>query len=182
MQVAQGGIDLWEHANRPCNDNGRGGCRGEISQKSSQICPRSRKGGGQHGGHQRLVKADPRLDQEKAAEVDTGERAPEKADETLTKAAEEALEATKAANFKAESEAWEKAANQAEAEAKEADAKAAEAATKAAAKETEEKVKAATKLPKEKAELEASVKAAKERLPLSQIPTKKQRCVQNGIK
>ena len=69
-------------------------------------------------------------------------------DETLTKAAEEALEATKAANFKAESEAWEKAVNQAEAEAKEADAKAAEAATKAAAKETEEKVKAATKLPK----------------------------------
>ena len=55
----------------------------------------------------RLVKADPRLDQEKAAEVDTGERAPEKADETLTKAAEEALEATKAANFKAESEALE---------------------------------------------------------------------------
>ena len=146
MQVAQGGIDLWEHANRPCNDNGRGGCRGEISQKSSQICPRSRKGARRPS--RRLVKADPRLDQEKAAEVDTGERAPEKADETLTKAAEEALEATKAANFKAESEALEKAANQAEAEAKEADAKAAEAATKAAAKETEEKVKAATKLPK----------------------------------
>ena len=105
MQVAQGGIDLWEHANRPCNDNGRGGCRGEISQKSSQICPRSRKGARRPS--RRLVKADPRLDQEKAAEVDTGERAPKKADETLTKAAEEALEATKAANFKAESEALE---------------------------------------------------------------------------
>jgi hypothetical protein len=33
-------------------------------------------------------------DQEKAVEVDTAERDPKKADETLTKAAEEALEAT----------------------------------------------------------------------------------------